>query len=57
MSSNELNEILNKTRRTIDICLSVEQVKELVEQLKELENIKEEQQKNTINVYNLLYTS
>jgi hypothetical protein len=56
MSSNELNEILNKTRRTIDICLSVEQVKELVEQLRELESIKEEQQKNTINVYNLFYT-
>ena len=33
----ELNEILNKTRRTKDINLSVEQIEELIKDLEELE--------------------
>ena len=37
MTSKELNEILNKTRRTKDICLSVEQAEELVKKLEALE--------------------
>lgn len=40
MTSNELNEILNKTRRTKDISLSVEQIEELVKDLEELEELK-----------------
>lgn len=39
MTSKELNEILNKTRRTKDISLSVEQIKELVKDLERLEQI------------------
>ena len=37
MTSNELNEILNKTRRTKDISLTPEQVEELIKTLEELE--------------------
>lgn len=41
MTSNELNEILNKTRRTKEISLSVEQVEEIVNKLEVLEILKE----------------
>lgn len=41
MTSKELNEILNKTRRTKDISLSVEQIEELVKDLEVLEQLKE----------------
>lgn len=37
MTSKELNEILNKTRRTPNISLTPEQVKELVKDLERLE--------------------
>ena len=37
MSSKELNEIFNKTRRTKDISLTPEQVEELIKDLEELE--------------------
>ena len=37
MTSNELNEILNRTRRTPKIELSAEQVEELIKQLEVLE--------------------
>lgn len=37
MTSKELNEILNKTRRTKDISLTPEQVEELVKKLEVLE--------------------
>lgn len=40
MTSKELNEILNKTRRTKNIELSVEQVKEIIKDLEILEIIK-----------------
>lgn len=40
MTSKELNEILNKTRRTKDISLSVEQVEELVKDLEVLDILK-----------------
>ena len=40
MTSNELIEIFNKTRRTKDISLSVEQVEELIKDLEVLEIIK-----------------
>lgn len=40
MTSKELNEILNKTRRTKDINLSAEQVEELIKDLDKLEQIK-----------------
>ena len=40
MKSKELNEILNKTRRTKGISLSVDQVEELVKDLEILEILK-----------------
>ena len=40
MTSKELNEILNKTRRTKDISLTPEQVEEIVNKLEILEIIK-----------------
>lgn len=40
MTSNELNEILNNTRRTKEISLSAEQVEELVKDLEVLEILK-----------------
>ena len=40
MESKELNEILNKTRRTPNISLTPEQVEELVTSLEELEKLK-----------------
>lgn len=50
MTSKELNEILNKTRRTKDITLSVEQVEELVNDLekKELLEIELNLEKNKV---------
>lgn len=41
MTSKELNEILNKTRRTNNIELSVEQVKEIIKDLEVLEILKQ----------------
>ena len=41
MESKELNEILNKTRRTKDIGLSVDQVEELKKDLEVLDQLKE----------------
>lgn len=49
MTSKELNEILNKTRRTPNIFLTPEQVEELVKDLEVLEEIKE----NHPDLYNL----
>lgn len=42
MNSRELNEILNKTRRTPNISLTPEQVEELVKDLEEKELLKDE---------------
>lgn len=47
MTSNELNEILNKTRRTKEISLTPEQVEELVNKLEVLEIFKLHFQKVT----------
>ena len=41
MKSKELNEILNKTRRTPNISLTPEQVKEIVKDLEVLDILKE----------------
>lgn len=41
MKSKDLNEIFNKTRRTENISLTVEQVKELISDLEVLEILKE----------------
>lgn len=41
MTSNELNEILNKTRRTKNISLTPEQVEDIVNKLEVLEQLKE----------------
>lgn len=40
MTSKELNEILNKTRRTPNISLTPEQVEEIIKDLEALEIIK-----------------
>ena len=40
MTSNELNEILNKTRRTKEISLKPEQVEEIIKKLETLEILK-----------------
>ena len=46
MKSKELNEIFNKTRRTPNISLTPEQVKELVKDLEDLQTLK-----SFINIY------
>ena len=43
MTSKELNEILNKTRRTPNISLTPEQVEELVKKLEILEILKDKE--------------
>lgn len=42
MTSNELNKILNKTRRTPNISLTPEQVKELIKELEQKELLETE---------------
>lgn len=41
MTSNELKEILNETRRTPCICLTLEQVEEIIKDLKVLDIIQD----------------
>lgn len=53
MTSKELNEILNKTRRTKDISLTPEQVEELIKDLEELE--KQDKMLNSMSNYTLAY--
>ena len=55
MTSKELNEILNKTRRTKDISLTPEQVKDLMEELERLE--KQDKMLNSMSNYTLTYKS
>lgn len=52
MTSKELNEILNKTRRTKEISFTPEQVEELAKDLETLEEIEK-----LYNIYNTTDTS
>lgn len=55
LTSNELNKILNKTRRTPNISLTPEQVEEIVSKLEVLDIIRSHQQTNFNIAYNDIY--
>lgn len=53
MKSKELTEILNQTRRTLDISLTAEQVEELINDLEILEILKKAFKSNSIYIITL----
>lgn len=50
MSSKELNEIINKTRRTSNISLTLKQAKEIIKDLEMVEILKETIKNNVFDV-------